>query len=114
MPTPTFTIPEPPKIPSGKEIYDAIMGQIEPELVSTVIPTLPEKYKNETEEEKQKRCDRYNKAFEDCYKRYALFIADLTQQVHRYQKQAMRSAEEWNRSQELVTMDDLLASAAKL
>ena len=114
MPTPTFTIPEPPKIPSGEEFYDAVMSEIEPELVSSVIPTLSEKYKNETEEEKQKRCDRYNKAFEDCYKRYALFIADLNQQVHRYQKQAMRSAEEWNRSQELVTLDELMQTAATL
>ena len=90
------TIPPPPKIPSGQEIYDAVMREIEPELISTSLPTLNEKYKDETPVEKEARKERYNKAFAEYYKRYTTRIAQLEEQVRCYRKEAMRSAEAVN------------------
>ncbi len=45
MPTnPAFAgLPEPPQIPSGREIYDMLMGQIEPELTTEGVSLLPQK-----------------------------------------------------------------------
>ena len=97
MPTPTFTFPTPPTIPSGREIYDSIMSKIEPELVSSSLPTLNEKYKNETAIEKKARTARYNEAFAKYYKQYNAYTADLEEQVFRYHKEAMKSIEERSR-----------------
>ena len=111
MPTQTFTLPEPPKIPSGKEIYDRIMSQIEPELVSNSLPTLQKKYQNEKAAEKEARRVRYNRAFAEYHKRYQKLIIELDQQIHRYQREAMRSVEAWSRSREQAQIEELLATA---
>ena len=47
-------------------LYDAIMAQIEPDLVTATIPTLDEKYAEETPAEKKARAIRYADAFEVC------------------------------------------------
>lgn len=44
-------------------LYDEIMRHIEPDLLTTVIPTHIEKYKNETAEERKERMTAYDKAF---------------------------------------------------
>lgn len=43
--------------------YDEVMRWIEPDLMSTVLPTHPEKYKDETREETVARMTHYDQAF---------------------------------------------------
>jgi len=62
-PTTGTPIPIDPSL-TGDEIYDRIMTGIEPELTTEQLPTLSEKYKDETDEQKQARADRYNAAFD--------------------------------------------------
>lgn len=45
-------------------LYDTIMSQIEPDLTTSHIPLLKEKYARETDEEKIYRLQCYTKAFE--------------------------------------------------
>lgn len=45
------------------DLYDMLMAEIEPDLMSDMIDHLPEMYANETEEEAQARAARYAKAF---------------------------------------------------
>ena len=49
--------------PSGTEVYDGLMVDIEPELLSANIPHLDEPYVGESEEDRKKRYDRYTEAF---------------------------------------------------
>ncbi len=60
---PTPLPPLPPVFLGENELYDTVMGSIEPDLVSTMAPTLKEKYKDETPEQRQERGERYKKAF---------------------------------------------------
>jgi hypothetical protein len=110
----TFTLPTPPTIQTGREIYDSIMGQIEPELVSHSLPLLHTKYKNETEEEKKARGERYRLAFIRYYKMFAVYLADMHTRMHRYQQDAMRSIEAISHSDDDRKLEDLAASLFSL
>lgn len=107
MPTPAFTFPTPPTIPSGRKIYDSIMSKIEPELVSSSLPTLNEKYKNETAIEKKARTARYNEAFAKYRKEFNEYIADLEKKVYQYHKAAMRSTEKDSRKKETEELSSI-------
>ena len=69
----TTPLPPPPVIPSGEEMYDQIMSQIEPDLVTAQLPLLKEKYKDETPEQAKARADRYNRAFAEYEKQFAAY-----------------------------------------
>lgn len=116
MPTQTQStaLPVPPTIPSGRAIYDWIMGQIEPELVSSSLPLLKTKYKDETEGEKETRKQRYNAAFAKYYEMYEVYLADLDARIHRYYREALRSIEERNNLQEKQTLDDISVALSEL
>jgi hypothetical protein len=49
-------------LPTAEDIYDALMGKIEPDLVSTNLPLLESAYLGETPAQKQVRMARYQKA----------------------------------------------------
>lgn len=109
-----FTLPKPPKIKSGREIYDSIMGQIEPELVSAEIPKLKEKYSNETTEQKSARGERYRKAFIKYYEMFEIYVADMREKIRRYQRNAMKTVEEISQWEDSSALDNLAASMFKL
>lgn len=93
-------------------IFDAIMQEIEPELVSSQKDVITEKYKDETPEEKQARGDRYAKAFEEYDKRYAQFELELQSKVHAYKSSAMKSVEQDSRQNEVQDLAALESSLA--
>lgn len=82
-----------PVFPSGEEIYDAIMSAIEPELTTAQLPLLKQKYAGETREQSVTRKARYQAAFDEYAKRYAVFSNTLTATVHDFQKLAISTAE---------------------
>ena len=60
---------------SAEQVYDVIMGQIEPDLVSDAIASLDEKYKDELPDDRQARMERYSLAFmvlDECMKDMSL------------------------------------------
>lgn len=77
----------------GRQVYDMLMSAIEPELVSSVIPTLKAKYKDETPMQKAARGERYREAFKKYDAVYADFIQEATQVVHDSKMEALASAE---------------------
>lgn len=97
----------------GQQIYDEIMGQIEPELLSTVLPTLKEKYKDETPQQAQERNARYDAAFAEYDKRYAQYMVDLSTKVHALQR-TVRADEEKDvktaEAQELSSLESSISS----
>ena len=99
MPTPLPPPPAPPKIPTGRELYDALMGHIEPELVTDASKLLDEKYKDETPEHHAARMKRYDLAFERYEESYREYMATLDAQVVRYRHQAFAHTELTDRAE---------------
>lgn len=86
-------LPVPPAIMDGNEVYDMIMAEIEPDLTTANLPTLAERYKDETDEQKEERAERYKAAFIEYKKRYAEYKEQMTQDVQSYGRNLMRSVE---------------------
>ncbi len=101
MPDQTVTFP------TGQQIYDAIMAGIEPELVSSVVPTLKEKYKNETLEQAKLRSERYRKAYAQYDQKYGQFAAEIAGTMREMQLQAIASAEKQDRAKEAAELKAL-------
>lgn len=99
----------PPALPTGRELYDAIMGYIEPELTSEGAKTLAAKYKNESNEERETRLQRYELAFERYEEAYTGYLATLGAQVTRYSREAYSHAEARTRHRESGFLDSLEA-----
>jgi len=75
---------EPPVIPSGEEIYDMLMGEIEPDLVLRNVEELDEKYKDETPEQTKDRADRYRGAWKTYKEKLTEFTSKLSREVSNY------------------------------
>lgn len=93
--------------PSGEEVYDGLMAQIEPELLSANIPHLDEAYPSETEEEKKARYDRYSAAFVKYDEMYAEWEKNLNEIVTDYRKDALTSAETESKQEDASALAQL-------
>ncbi|PIQ76450.1 hypothetical protein COU78_06385 [Candidatus Peregrinibacteria bacterium CG10_big_fil_rev_8_21_14_0_10_49_24] len=94
-------------LPSGTEIYDALMSAIEPELLSANLPSLEEKYANETLRQKKEREMRYQKAFAAYDKAYKGWIADLSSAVEAKRRDAYEVAEEETKHKDEALLGDI-------
>lgn len=97
----------PPAIPTGRDLYDTIMGAIEPELTTAGMQTLDAKYKGETKEQLVSRQARYDIAFAQYNKAYAGYIEALSAQATRYSKEAFAKAELEHRAEDEQSLDAL-------
>ena len=96
-----------PVVPTGQELYDSIMGHIEPDLTTESLKTLAQKYEGETPEQTATRKRRYDLAFERYDQAYADYVETLHAQAHRYRRQSFDQAELKNREQEGSILDSL-------
>ena len=96
-------------------MYDQIMGQIEPDLLTHQIPLLEEKYKNEKPDERKRRLEAYAKAFkifDEAFKEMAGGIyAEVEQLKHAAQK-SRTTTEQRQRSDELRGAEEQLGSSS--
>jgi hypothetical protein len=100
--------------PAGKlnprEVYDALMSEIEPDLVTSAIPTLKAKYKKETPAQKQARAIRYKNAYAEYDKALAQFVHGIKTHAATSKKKALASTEAKEReieTQQLAEMETL-------
>lgn len=109
MPTVTAVIGTllPPTIPSGAQIYDMIMGQIEPELTTDQTARLEQIAAGETPAQIKKRAQRYKRAFEEYDKRFESYVASLREQVHSYQRIVAQRCEQEEHEAETVALQNL-------
>lgn len=94
---------------TGQEVYDSIMASIEPDLVSTQLPLLTEKYANETDDEKTARMARYEAAFAKYDEEFAKFMEMLHGEVRAVRKDARDTAEMKDKEEEKKLEADLLS-----
>lgn len=80
-------------IPSGDQVYDAIMGTIEPELLSKNLPSLVDKYGNETAGARAERMQRYQAAFRRYDETYGRWIHNLRTVARDQRADALQKAE---------------------
>lgn len=109
------SLPQPPKVLSGQEIYDLIMGQIDGDLTSTRLPLLSQTYMNETPEEKRARADRYTKAFAEYDKKFREYSDKWDADFRTYKRMAIQTIEtkarEGGENDQLTSIENSLTSA---
>lgn len=110
--TTSTPLPALPAVFEGDGLYDHIMAEIEPELISTVYETLDEKYKNETPEQKAERQARYDKAFTEYERRFALYTNEWNGRLRAFQTNVIRSMEEDARNDDSTIMSQLESAFA--
>lgn len=88
------------RIPTGAQVYDALMARIEPELVSANLPTLDVKHAGENALQRAARYARYSKAFAAYDLAFRQWMTELSQAVQLFRRRAIRSAEEKSRGHE--------------
>jgi hypothetical protein len=103
-----------PVVEDGDALFDRLMGEIEPELTSSVYPTLAEKYKNETPEEKAARDERYTKATAEYEKRLAEYRTDWEASLHTFKNNVTSGLEQGDRKDEQDNMQQLESMISSL
>lgn len=96
-----------PALPTGREIYDTLMGAIEPDLLIAHVDGLEQRYARETVDDYGKRMERYRKAFDEYDRQYAEYMSALSQQVTTYRKVSRKALEEETRAEEAAHMSSL-------
>ncbi len=102
--------PQAPVLPEGDEFYDALMAQIEPELVSSQLPLLEARYAGESEELKIARQQRYDAAFAEFDRRSAEEMSTLEHGVQTFKSDSLKQAEAASRQQESADISNLESS----
>lgn len=85
--------PEPPQLLDGDALYNSIMGQIEPELLSVNLEAIPTLCANETPEQRTARVTRYKAAFEEYDRRFDEHCRMWDEQLHNYKREAIEYIE---------------------
>lgn len=103
----TTSIMQIPTVLSPEAVYDLLMNEIEPELVSTNVNGLKEKYRNEKPEQARKRAKRYALAFEEYDRRLDLYINKLNKAMNAYARDAAKSLEAYEQKNNTDNLADL-------
>lgn len=94
-------------LPSGTDIYNAIMREIEPDLVTDAIATLGKKYAGESAAQKQNRLERYRSAYQKYDEVYEEWMKKFKSEVTRFKRTAFASAEARSEAEDAKAMADL-------
>ncbi len=108
-------MPQDQNTPWVLAMYDQIMGEIEPDLLTTQIPLLDEKYKNETPEQKKNRMAAYAQAFkifDEAFKGMAGEMYGEIEKLKHAAQESRTSAEEKQRSDDVSSAEDQLSSSS--
>lgn len=80
-----------PPLMSGDELYDSIMGSIEPDLLISNMPQVVLDMEHDTQEVKTERIERYNRAFAEYDRRLAEHKQDWDKAYTEYKRASMES-----------------------
>jgi len=101
-------------IPTGEDLHDAIMGAIEPDLLTSNIHGLDEKYEDESEEDKAKRMERYKKAFKKYNGMYTKWMSSLHSEASSYKASVLEKALSASNEEDDAMADDIESQFDKL
>lgn len=103
-----------PTVASGSEVYDKIMSEIEPDLMSDRINKLEELYAHENEQDKAQRMERYKAAFLKYLKVYEEYQAQQSAAIKQYGRKLVTDIEKESDDAENTHLEDLESAIAKL
>jgi hypothetical protein len=101
--------PQPPVIATGRELYNMLMANIDPELTDEGRKKAEVAYRDETPEERAIRMRRYERSIARCEEAYRDYIATLDTQIDRYKRDSFRFVETEDRARESGVVDSLAA-----
>ncbi len=104
------TNPEPIQIPSGDEIYDALMSEIEMDLITTNLPVLDEKYSDENPADREARYKRYQDAYAKYDIAFEAWMKELHGAVEKCRRDVAKFAEQNDKEAEQTEMTSLEAA----
>jgi hypothetical protein len=90
-----------------EELFDLLMGSIEPELTSAQIPLLDAKYKDETPEEKKLRGERYAAAFAQFEQTFALLMEAWDRSLAAFRDSAISGSKGRVAAQDVQRLEDI-------
>ncbi len=91
----------------AEEVYDVLMAEIEPELLLTNIPTLDQKYANETPAEHDARMLRYAEAYKRFDAELNNFMTDVNGNLRAGQRDALKAQEQQSQTEEQAALSSL-------
>jgi hypothetical protein len=112
--TSSAALPQPPRIPTGQEIFDTIMEHFEPELTTEGWKDLDGKYAGETADHKEARRKRYEVAFERYEQAYEGYMATLRAQVQKFKRASFDHVEAKDRIRDATAMSGIQKRILKL
>ena len=95
------------RIPTGPQIYDALMSKIEPELMRANLGALDAPYKDEAPEARAARYKRYSKAFIAYKKAFKDWSKQLNKAVKAYKTALFKTVETLSQSKQDAALQAL-------
>lgn len=89
----------------AQQLYDVVMRDIEPDLLSYNTPKLAEFYKDETAAEHAKRMERYQVAYTQFKSAWGAFLTKVQSQLSKHQQLALQTKEQNNNATEATAVD---------
>lgn len=90
-----------------EQIYNLLMGSVEPELTTDVLPHLVDLYANETAEDNKKRMERYEWAFTEFDRKFESFMALWKDYISQFQKDVLEEFKSVAIKQEIQELSDI-------
>jgi hypothetical protein len=94
----------------AEQVYDMIMGSIEPDLLLKNIPLLDAQYASETKEEHEARMQRYAVAYEKFDAELQQFMDKVNTNVRTAQRQSLKEREEQERQRDQEKLSSLASA----
>lgn len=94
----------------GKVIYDALMGLIEPELLSNRVAEIAAQNADETPEQHEERMQRYAQAFEIFEEAYGRYKQGIDEAVHACARSSREAAEARVLEEDMRAQEELLTA----
>ena len=91
----------------AEQLYDMIMRDIEPDLLSYNIPKLDDYYKDETEEEHETRMQRYKVAYQRFEVNFQEFMNNVQDEVRDTKRASLTEQEAADRAEEESNLANL-------
>lgn len=92
---------------SVEDIYNKLMLDIEPELVTYMLPELPAMYREEKKTERQSRLERYTKAFEVFAERFSVLLVLWTEELRAFRKSVFNALKEQSGAKDAQKLTDI-------
>jgi hypothetical protein len=93
--------------PLPQRLYDTFMAEIEPDLMSTNVTALAQKYADESPKQHAERMARYQVAYKKFQDRLAGFMKDLLQIIRMGRRSALQKNESTSRGSESVQLSGI-------